>query len=393
MNLLRLAFIIIKSRPFRSGLVILFIGLVVFSAIWTTLIIQAVQANLRTGLLEMGKMDADIVVVRRGSSYTYIQPGNFELVHLADNIKSVPEVTAVASQVRLFTYENSPYCPEPEMYVYAFLPDNDFTVLPWLSPAPEKTLGYSEAYVGSSISLPAGTQTIQLAGIDLRVVSQLSQTGTDLDKSVFVSFITAKNLADSFRATKEPIAGLEANYVPVVMVKIAEGADPLKVTDQILADVAGVTAFESQVFFKAGRDQMTGLLDRLKYIFAAIWVLSILSIGVVFTISINERRRELGVLRVLGSTRSFLLRSILNEGLLLALLGGIPGVLLSLLGGFFFMERLTRALQLPPIDPSPLTWLVLAALSLLIAFISIILASIYPAWVVARQDPAVALRG
>ncbi len=48
-------------------------------------------------------------------------------------------------------------------------------------------------------------------------------------------------------------------------------------------------------------------------------------IGLVFSMAVNERRREIGVLRALGATRGFVFRSLLAEAGILALSGGIAG--------------------------------------------------------------------
>jgi len=393
MNLFRFALNNIKNRPFRSGLAFLFVALVVLAAIWTTLILQAVRENLRSSLDAMQSIGADIVVVPRSSSYAYLQPGNIELNRLLTEIAAIPGVDSVSPQLRLFTADNSPYCSEPVMYVSAIQEATDFTVQPWLPGAQATNLGFGEAYAGSSISIPPGYQNINLAGKDIKLVGQLARTGTNLDQSLYVTFETAKFLADSFKEQKVTEAGMEANYVPVIMVDVTQSANPKKVSNQILKDIPGVSSFESANFFQTGRKQMSALLKRLPAILVFVWLVAEICIGLIFTISVNERKREWGVLRVLGSSRKFLLRCIVNEGVLVALAGGMLGFLISLIIGSFFIDRIARSLNLPLTNPTPPTYAILVVVCLVIALSSVTLASIYPAWLVSRQDPAVALRG
>jgi putative ABC transport system permease protein len=113
----------------------------------------------------------------------------------------------------------------------------------------------------------------------------------------------------------------------------------------------------------------------------------------IFTITVNERKQEWGVLRVLGSTRQFLLSHILREGQLIALAGGIFGFLVSLFIGNFFINQIAQRVNLPLGNPPLKIYVGLFILSLLIALLSVTLASLYPVWLVNRQDPAVVLRG
>ena len=54
-------------------------------------------------------------------------------------------------------------------------------------------------------------------------------------------------------------------------------------------------------------------------------------IGMVFSISVNERRQQLGVLRALGFKRGSVLQTLLAEGAILALSGGVAGIVFFLL--------------------------------------------------------------
>jgi ABC-type antimicrobial peptide transport system permease subunit len=116
-------------------------------------------------------------------------------------------------------------------------------------------------------------------------------------------------------------------------------------------------------------------------------------IGLVFSVAVNERRREIGVLRALGSTRSFVLRSVLAEGFVLALGGGAVGVILSALASTLVKDEIVQSVGLPLASPSPLALLALALGSLVVALASVALAALFPALRISRQEPAVAMRG
>lgn len=393
MNEVRFALNNIKSRPFRSGLAFLFVAMVVIAAFWTTLVLETVRENLESSLQAMESMVADIVVVPRSSSPAYLQPGNLDLKRLLTEIVAIPGVESISPQVRLFTANNSRYSSQPVLYVTAIDLASDFTVQPWLVKSDEQTLKLGEAYGGSTIDFPAGQANIIIAGNELILVDQLAETGTILDQTIYVSYETARVLSESFKAQKVSEAGLEANYVPVIMVNASPGSSVQKVSNQILGDVQGVTSFEAANFFQSGREQMSTLLNRLPLIFAMTLLVGTLCIGLIFTITVNERKQEWGVLRVLGSTRQFLLSHILREGQLIALAGGIFGFLVSLFIGNFFINQIAQRVNLPLGNPPLQIYVGLFILSLLIALLSVTLASLYPVWLVNRQDPAVVLRG
>jgi len=391
MKAFALAFSFLTYRPSRSLVVVLFVLLAVVAAIWGSILTWTANADLKSSLAGMEKMGADVVIIRRGSSERYAQVGNLELLHMAQSIRETEEVADVSTELRLFTYENSPWSDEPKTYIYAIDPRTDFTVSQWLPGEESAPLGHNEVYIGNKLKLSGSQEVVNLAGLDLKVAQRLKETGTTLDDTMFVSFSTARLLAKSYQALKETIPGLEANYVPVFMVAISEGANALEVATRILELVPGVSTFESYEFFRSGREQLTGLMHSLDRIFIFVWLGALIGIAVVFLISLNERRREIGVLRVLGASRGFAFRTMVTEGALLAAIGAIPGILAGVLGGAVLLPNLISGFETQQITLS--RWLGASAWGLLVALLSVSVATLLPIWWVFRRDPAVSMRG
>ena len=67
----------------------------------------------------------------------------------------------------------------------------------------------------------------------------------------------------------------------------------------------------------------------------------------------NERRRELGVLRAMGATRRFVFQSLLTEAGLLALAGGMTGILLTVAVVYLFRKLIMVSLGIPFLLPPP----------------------------------------
>jgi predicted permease len=126
------------------------------------------------------------------------------------------------------------------------------------------------------------------------------------------------------------------------------------------------------------------LLARLSGLFALLaLVLACVGLYALLSYEVSRRTREIGIRSALGAQSRHVLRLVAGEGLLLAILGALSGLAVSL--------AVTRYLQslLFHVRPSdPMTFACVLALLALVAF----LASYLPARRAMRVDPMVALR-
>src|SRR4030042_5282955 len=154
---------------------------------------------------------------------------------------------------------------------------------------------------------------------------------------MFFTFDTAYDIAKkSAVQAVEPLV-IPADSVSAVMVKAAPGSDLLAISARIMQTVPDVTPIQSSDMFQSYRTQMTGLLKTILVIMGITWGLSVMLIGLIFSMAANERRKELGVIRALGATRRFVFQSLLAEASLLAFFGGITGLVVDSLAVFLFM--------------------------------------------------------
>jgi putative ABC transport system permease protein len=120
--------------------------------------------------------------------------------------------------------------------------------------------------------------------------------------------------------------------------------------------------------------------------------MSLLLIGLIFLMATNERHREIGVLRALGASRGTVFRSLLAEAAILALGGGLTGIVLSALAIYLFRNLIVTLAGFPFLFPSLLDLLPLALGGMAVVLIGITIAALIPALRVSRQDPALAMR-
>jgi putative ABC transport system permease protein len=100
--------------------------------------------------------------------------------------------------------------------------------------------------------------------------------------------------------------------------------------------------------------------------------------------AILQRTREIGILKSLGGSQSFIMRLILSEAVILGVVGTLVGILLS------FLTKWMLHVFVPASMPQAiaLDWWGYAGL---IALAAAVLGGLYPGWIAVRQDPIEAL--
>ncbi len=397
MNLARLVLRNILGSLYRSGAIFVCAILVAGLSLSATLVVNGAQSGLRRNLSRMG---ADIIVIPWGT-----MSQDFDGAHLAgmmterwmpraymDRIMAVQGVEAVSPQLYLSTITNSPFCAMPEMYLIAFDAVTDFALEPWLEHDPIGTLRLGEAVGGSAVSDPDGDQNIQIYGYPIRLIRTLEETGSDADQSLFISFDTALAIVEEVQRQPEPAFEIAPESISTAMVKVRLGSDPHEVAIRLLEQVPGVVPIESTGFFRAQRAQIVGLLRTVLILAGLTWCLATLFMGLVFSLAANERRREIGMLRALGATTALVLRTLLLEGVTLAITGGVAGIGLAILAAGVFGEQIARATSIQIVLPAPLALAGWAAAGLALAVASVAVAAWLPASRLSQQEPALAMR-
>jgi len=307
-------------------------------------------------------------------------------------IANVAGVAAVSPQLYVGSLAGTPYLDDGDLSIVAFDPGTDFTVLPWIDGQLDRDLAEGEALVGSSVAVPEGQDAVELGGSTLDVRARLQPTGTELDRSVLVTFDTARELARSTSSLGGAQLAAPLDGVSAVMIELEPGARPQKVAVAILRAVPGVTPVLSPDMFAAYRAQIQGLLRSLLIILVLATALAVVVLAMVFSLAAHQRRRQIGVLRALGATRGAVLLALLLEAGFLALAGGIMGIALAAAGVYLLRGALVDALGFPFDFPPVGSLAPYAAGGLGLALVVVGLAAVVPAVRIGRQEPASAMR-
>jgi putative ABC transport system permease protein len=396
MNSLLLAWRNTNGNPFRTWTILICAALMAGFAITSRIVIGGAQNSLDLALKRLG---ADIIVVPAGGEHLMENAflmGVPAMVWMPedflDTIAAIPEVEIVSPQFFLSTLRGAVCCSVPEMFLIAYDPETDFTIRPWLEEHLEGGLELGQAVGGSFVYIPVDPGEILIYGYKVDLVGNLEQTGTGIDQSMFFTFETAREIASlsEFQAEEELV--IPEERVSAAMVKVKVGTDIHKVAVQIQAALPEVTAVESSNLFHSQRIVILSLLQSVVVLMVVAWVLSVGLIGMVFSLAVNERRQEIGVLRALGSTKRYVLRSLLTEGLILALLGGSAGVLLSTFAIYLFRDFLIRTLGFPFLFPSLPVLALLSIAVLAVTLVSVTLGALLPTFRISTMEPAYAMR-
>jgi putative ABC transport system permease protein len=396
MNLYRLALRNLSGNAFRSWVVAICAFLVAGFVLATTLILRGAEDSLR---LAIDRLGADVIVVPEGTQTkveSALLMGHSEEVWMPadtlEKVAAVEGVEAVTPQIYLSTLKDASCCSVSDMFLIAYEPETDFTLRPWLEENVGDELKLGEAIGGTYVFVPEGEQNIQIYGYFITLKANMEPTGTGLDQSMFLTYETAEDIARLSPNLAEKALVLPKDSISTILVKTAPGEDPYEVALRIMHEVPNVTPIESPGMFQSYRKQMNSLLRVVLVVIGITLGLSLLLIGLIFSMAANERRRELGVLRAMGATRSFVFQSLLVEAGFLALAGALAGISFTVLATYLFRQALMSSMGLPFLLPSVGALLVQVTGGMVLALGSVTIAALIPAYRISQQDPANAMR-
>ena len=387
----------ISGRAYRSGLVVFFMAVLAAFIMSTTLLAKSIGNSLRVGTERLG---ADIIVVPAGKEKETQRalllgkpvPNAWMPAENFDRIAQVEGVAKVSPQLYLSTLTGAACCSAWDMFMIASDPETDFTIIPWLREKLKQSLGPRDVVGGDWISVPEATGEIRIYGVKVNLAGKLEPTGMGLDQTMFLTFDTAREIAKESVTTAVRPLEIPEGQISAVHVKVKENYAIDEVAKRIMATVPRTYAFASLELTRAIHRQTKGLFRMLFLGLTLVWVLTVVLSGLLFSLTVNERRREIGLLRAVGASRGFIFKLFLTESSIVGVGGGLIGVIFAVLFVYLFRGYLMASAKLPLLFPSLLSVSGFMLACLVIALILALPALLCPAVRASRIDPAVAMR-
>lgn len=387
----------LARRSIRTGFMVFFACVMAASLFVSSVLVTSMEQRLDTTIARMG---ADIIVAPKAaddiadSILLGERLGFYFDRSWIDRISSTPGVDRITPQLCLATLDAA-CCLQPTQIV-AFDPESDFIVRPWLEEMKVPGLEKGQVIIGSKIVANVG-DTIRFFNMPVRVAGVLAKTDTGFDNRVYMNFETAYELMRT-PELRDVISGDVANersVVSTLMIRLREGADGAFVAALLNGSLrdSPLHALTRNGLFGRISDSMKQLSAYGSFLTAALFLLVIPALACIFTITINERRYEFGVLAAVGATGPQLAAMILTEAAVIGAAGGILGVAVSGALLAIFQNAVVLKLGIPSLATSfaflTATALKCAGVSLLVS----LCASAYSVMEIGGQEPFRLIQG
>lgn len=352
----------ITERSFRSGGIILLTAFAVFmitAGLWLKI---GLQNGIESITARLGA-DVMIVPVQDETDFEGVllsgKPSTFYISKtVAEELPQIAGIKESTPQLFISTF-NSEHCAAL-LQIIGYDPETDFVVKPWLNDSNISTPQYGELIVGANIKRAVGEKLL-LFSKEYEVVANLEKTGMGFDNCVFVTFDTAQTLLDEYQQYTEssPLPNDKGvnDVVSAVMVNIAEGYDTVEVQKNINEQFRrdSIKTITNQAFISSTSKNLGLVKSILTFILVGLWIFAVFALVIIWTVIINERIREFGILRAVGAKNIVLMKIMVSESLILSLTGAVMGAAVSLFGVLLYNNLIENSLSTAYLPPSGLS--------------------------------------
>ena len=344
----RLALSYLKGRPVRSIMTILSIVIGVMMMFGLNGMAPALKDIFISSSSSMSLADVDLYITRKD--------GSFFREAYQQNVAAVQGVESTASMIvrSMAVPSGQYYTPDgreiTSIQVYGVdtkSNDDAFNIVTAggrrltagrnLQSGDQNAVLISEIFaeglgigVGDQVKLPGAS-----GWMNYTVVGLLDDPGLMLGtQQVFMTIPEAQDFLNT------------PNRINAIMGRYAEGSDPRAID-------AAVQSLFSRGYelspLEGGADIWAALMEFVDVIFTMFGLMALAMAGLImfntFRTSVVERRRDIGMLRAVGARRKSVMRTILYEGLILAGIGTVVGILFGYGFGYLAKAGLASMLQ------------------------------------------------
>jgi len=388
----------LQRRPVRTWCMVFFVFMLAASLFMSSVLVDSMEASLEKTVNRIG---ADVIVVPKeyessmADSLFMGELCNFSFdSKWVEDIKNVDGIEALSPQLYMQTMSAS--CCDSAVQLIAFDPETDFIVSSWLEDDGIKMPGRGEFIVGSSIT-PGDSGTMKFFNVEYKVIGQLEKTGTSYDSCVFMNYDTAQDMMNGetwvkfFGATPDV-----RQMVSSLMIRAEEDMPITTIAGAInfkLPDGSPVSAYTTNGIMSDAMASVESMGSYTRILMGLISVLVVAALLCIFTITINERTKEFGILASLGADSNKLSGIVLTEGFMIGLAGGLIGTAVSVAVIMIFGGTIVNVMELPQLNSDIAYMLMLGLKCTGLALVVSVAASLYSAWKVSRNNLDALIKG
>lgn len=395
----------IRRNLFRSLAIVAAVAVATGTIFSVSAVMQSVKTSLTRNAARLG---SDLVVVpweqrkeaikamAEGSPITYYMAGAVvdqmkEVQMYHRKLKKKLKVVEAASAQLFYLSSTDGCCDIGNKLLVGFDPENDFSVRAWLKDNGDKVIKSGEVIVGNSIPHQLGFK-IQLYNKIFTVSGKLEVSGNAFfDNSIFMSKENLKDLMVKSSAPLPDDLSWDQEIVSAVLVRTSPFFPTEEIGNQIGHDVKGVKAILTKKVETSVGKQLFMLLRAVFLAGGVLWLISFLLIAVIFSMIVNERMREIGLLRAMGAKRETIFRLTVTEASMLSFAGSTLGILIG--GALFFglKNYIETSFAIPFQWPSAPHFFLLVLFCLLLGSFTGVGATLFPALRCSLMEPNRAL--
>lgn len=227
-------------------------------------------------------------------------------------------------------------------------------------------------------------KVIRVSGMPYRVIGLLKSKGTSMgrvDDIIFTSYNNARKFND---AASSFLIGVMVNNVIDLDISTGEASSVFRAVRKLQPKDAENFVIEKSDKFA---EMFIGFLSGISGAAAVIGLITLLGAAIglmnIMLVAVNERTREVGLIKALGGTRKNIKHQFLFESMIISVMGALVGIFLGILIGNIAAILLKTGFVIP------WAWVIGG---IVICSAVGLLAGVYPASKAAKLNPIVALR-
>jgi putative ABC transport system permease protein len=364
----------LREHKLRTGLTILGVIIAIASIVSLGSISAGMNLIIESGMKQLG---SGMIIVSQKTEINFQTSTSIRNIDesLIDEFKQISGVARVAPIVRKFS-QISVIGIDPENVDMFSLENIKFEEGGWFEKDQyEVVIGKA---ISDSMNLKVG-DTITIRNKEFEVVGVFEDTGSSGGTGGF-NFIVAMPYA-----VAQEIYDMkgEAN---AIIIKPDSISDTKAIKNEINERYDDLQAMTTEDLMKRAQN----MINRIGIITIGIGVVTsiVAAIGIIITMitSIHERKKQIGIMKAVGAETNTILMQILEEGLIISVLGGIIGLLI---GGL--LVGVVNDVLLSNMKIASITFGLAAGAFFYGIFLSVV-ASLYPAWQATKVNPVEAMR-